>query len=356
MDEKVRFYPVFTGMPDDDYLSRWREHIGQTGRPEDFENVSTNKPTQLENIVLLSEEISVPVGRRPGGERVPCPFCATTSPKFIRGRMALFPDEKAVRFIGHRCAETHFGENFRHAERAFRRQTACRSYIDMWSEIGREESGLQVFVGQMSAVADDIQFARDQFDKQAKGFRTFLHRELAQTDGELFVNSDLGMTDRLGSTVIQKMSIGTAAGLRLLADGYDVALDMRQLKAALIDAAKPLPEWAPTSPEHPSTDEILRRGRFVERAMKHMVFALADVEDGTRFFARKNLALIHRWGNRPETPFSQFEMKLSDRQLLVRSDTFVGRHYANVIVPERVTSTDDLPPPPILQTITRKVA
>lgn len=46
------------------------------------------------------------------------------------------------------------------------------------------------------------------------------------------------------------------------------------------------------------------------------------------------MALIQRWGNRPQTPFERFEIKLSDRQVLIRSNTFAGDHYANVILPE----------------------
>lgn len=68
-------FPIFAEQPSEEYLLRWRQHIDVTGYPESFENVSTTKPDQLENIVLLSEEISVPVAKREGGEMIPCPFC-----------------------------------------------------------------------------------------------------------------------------------------------------------------------------------------------------------------------------------------------------------------------------------------
>lgn len=336
MQTSTSFHPIFPSVPNDEYLARWRECIARTGRPEDFEGVSTNKPTQLENIVLLSEEIKVPVGLRPGGDKVPCPFCATTAPKFIRGRMAYFPDEQAVRFVGHRCAQTHFGDNFKHAERTFRRQMACRSYIDLWKEVAEQRSGLVQFVEPLSAIAEDLHFTIEQLDGHARGFRTFLHTELAQTDGELFLRSDLGMTDRLGNAVVQSKSIGKAAGLRFLWEGYSAARDLRQMKSALADSEHPLPEWHATSPEHPATDEIIRRGRMLEKALRNMLPALADIQDGIGFFAPKNVGLIHRWGNRPQTPFAKFEFGLAGRQLLVRCRSIAGEYFANVLIPDGV--------------------
>ncbi|CAN7370017.1 hypothetical protein [Aminobacter ciceronei] len=349
-------HPVFEGQPSDDYLERWRQHTATTGRPEDFECVSTSRPTQHDNIVLLSEEITVPVLLRPGGERVPCSFCAPGSPKFIRGRMAYFPDEKTVRFVGHQCAATHYGENFRHAERLFRRQQACRDYFDTWQEIGARREALAQFVARMAKIAADLQFVRDQLDEQAKGYCEFLQRELAQTNGELFIDADLGMKDRTGNAVIQRKSIGRASGLKFLAYGYDVKRDVRHLQTALTDAAQPLPDWSPTTPEHPATDEILKRGRMVARAMRSMLATLASIDDGQRFFARKNLLLLHRWGNRPNTPFARFEISVDGRQVLFRSDSFAGLHYANVVVPEGTHTA--LPPAndPDVVFIERKVA
>lgn len=342
MPSKAQFFPVFEEMPSDEFIAKWREYITETGCPENFENVSTTKPTQIENIILLSEEISVPISLRPGGERVPCPFCAVGSPKFIRGRMAYFPDERAVRFVGHRCAATHFGENFQHAERLFRRQRACREYFDLWQEVANRRGALVQFVGNLSKIAMDLQFVRDQMEEQAAGYCQFLHRELAQTDGELFVDADLGMTDRSGNAVIQRKSIGKADGLKFLAEGYDVARGVRLLQSALSDAENPLAEWSPTSPEHAATEDVLKRGRIVEKAMRSMLVILASIGDGQTFLVRKNLLLLHRWGNRPSTPFIRFEISVDGRQVLFRSESFAGAHYANVIVPEGTNNS--LPP------------
>lgn len=356
METSTKFHPVFPTLPSDEYLAEWRNFISTTGRPEDFDGVSTNKPTQLEDIVLLSEEISVPVGLRPGGEKVPCPFCATAAPKFKRGRMAYFPDEHAVRFIGHRCAQTHFGENFKHAERLFRRQQACRTYLDMWKEVGEQRASLLQFTIPLLSIAEDLQFTLQQLDENARGFRAFLHTELAQTDGEIFITSDLGMKDRLGNAVVQSKAIGKAVGLRFLWEGYSAARDLSQLKSALSHTEHPLPRWEATSPEHPATDEIIKRGRALEKALRTILPTLGDVRDAMEFFAPKNVALISRWGNRPQTPFVKFEFRLSDRQLLIRVRSIAGEYFANVLLPDSVLKNVALPAPPQMDFLERKAA
>lgn len=332
MDFADRFFPVFDAMPSDEYTARWREHISNTGTPEGFESVSTTRPAQLEHISLLSEEIIVPIKLRAGVDRVPCPFCAPGSPKFIRGRMAYFPDERAVRFIGHKCAQSHFGENFKHAEAAFRRQTLCRQYIDLWKEIGPAYEVMAGVLDLMLKSASDLQYVRDELDHQAPGFANFLHRELAQVRGELFVKLDLGVKDRNGNAVIQEKLIGTAAGLKFLSRGYNVEKQVRQAKSALATAEVDLPKWEPSSPEHPATTEILKRGRLVENSIQRIPRTISDINDGLLFLQKRNLFLIHQWGNRMDTPFARFEIKNDDRQLRVRSNSFAGDHYANVII------------------------
>jgi len=351
-----RFFPVFDTMPSDEFITRWREHTSNTGMPEEFESVSTTKPAQLENINLLSEEIAVPIKLRPGEDRVPCPFCAPGSPKFIRGRMAYFPDEKAVRFIGHKCAQSHFGDNFKLAEAVFRRQTMCRQYIELWREIGPRYGDMERFLDVMSKSAVDLQFVRDQLDKQATGFAGFLHGELAQVRGELFVKLDLGIKDRNGTAVIQEKLIGTAAGLRFLSRGYDVEKRIRQTRSALSTVEVELPEWIPSSPEHPATAEILKRGRLVEKSIQRIPGLLADINDGLLFLRRKNLSLIHQWGNRMDTPFARFEIKSDDRQMQVRSNSFAGDHYANVLIPAAAKLAPVKTPDPAIEQLIRMVA
>lgn len=352
----LKHVPVFPARPTDAYLLEWRDWIAATGAPEKFKNVSTSKPTQIDNIVLLSEEISVPVGRREGGGMVPCPFCSPTEPKFKNGRMAYFPDEKVVRFVGHRCAESHFGENYRAAEHAFRRQQGCQRYQALWQTAAPHLDGLAAYLAELASCADRFQLVRERLDQQAVGFSEFLHTELAQTGGDLSIMEDLGMKDRHGEAVIQKRSLGVAAGLRFLAHDFDVAGILRRARMGEQALRVPLPEWKAETPEHPATDAILKAGRGVERVLKAVPAARDGMLDAQAFLKGKNLALIQRWGSHPASPFSRLEIKRDERQLFVRSNTYRGQHYANVLVPPE--TADPLPSVPaaftaILETIIR---
>lgn len=346
--ENTTHIPAFMRQPDDAFLLSWREHIHLTGYPENFHQVSTSRPEQMHNIILLSEEIKVPVSLREGGDRVPCPFCSPGSPKFERGRMAYFPDESVVRFVGHKCAKTHFGENYASAERIFQRQMRCRGYIKLWSEIVGINSAISAVLAAVEPAADAIETVRERIEEQAPGFCAFLQRELAQTDGELTVLEDLGQKDRAGNAVLQRRIIGTAAGLSFLKLDARPCRVLRTARAALAKTSIALPDWKAASPEHAATDDILRLGRGVAKALRDIPEAIDVVRDGQAFLRAKNVALIHRWGNRTDTPFTLFHMDRNGRQLTIRVSSYAGRFFASPlaasdhltdILPERQDGT-----------------
>jgi hypothetical protein len=345
-------FPIFAEQPSEQYLLRWRQHIDITGYPETFENVSTTKPDQLENIVLLSEEISVPVAKREGGEMIPCPFCSRDSPKFKRGRMAWFPDEKTTRFIGPRCAQTHFGENYRFAERMFARQDKCRQYLRLWKELGDHRSDLADLVDTILTASGDAQYLRDRIEEDAPGFGEFLHRELAQTKGALKVLEDLGGKDRLGNAVMQERVIGTASGLLFLAEGAQAHRAAKRAKMVMSFLENPLPAWEPSTPEHPATEEVLRVGRAVSKALKELPRVRDTLKDAQDFIEAKNIANIHRWGRNPQSGFGSFEMRRDGKQLFIRATTFAGRFYANVLLPKKLSEPIPANDHPMLTLIT----
>lgn len=331
---ETRHYPEFVVRPGDEFVDGWRGHIRDTGEPETFDRVSTSKPTQQHDIVLLSEEIRVPTALRAGGGGVPCPFCSPTSPKFHLGRMAYFAEECVVRFVGHRCARTHFGENYAEAEKLYRRQEAARRYISLWKAVGAERHQAMALIDEMLAVAEQVEKVRRNFDLKAPGWCRELHRELAQTKGDLQVYQDLGMKDRHGKPVIQKKIIGTAAGLEFLREAFAPVAILQMVKKAMEGTAIDLPEWAAVTPEHPMTSDILRLGRNVERALEKFPQARIEIEDAAKFLKRKNVDLLQRWGSSGSSPFLVFEMKMKGGQLIARTASHAGQHYANVPVPD----------------------
>lgn len=333
-------HAVFPSQPDDAFIAAWRTHIEGTGYPELFNNVSTSKPEQDEGIELLSEEILVPVGLREGGSRVPCPFCSRHGPKFERGRMAYFPIEHVVRFIGRHCAIKHFGENYHEAEKRYRQQAACREYIAFWKEMAARRDELEDFFAQIEPVAGNLAFVRRQIDDQAPGFATFLYGELVQSNGELVIVTHTGVKDRHGNAVDERKSIGRAVGRSLLAREFDPKKAIDKAKAAMHDLNVDLPDWSPD--DHETTMAIVNRGWKSVKGLRYLVELRTELADAQRFLEPKNLRLIERWANDPSSPIVSLTLRRDGKQLLIRSDSYAGKHYSNAIVPE--TAFAALPP------------
>lgn len=327
--EQDNHFPEFGRQPDEAYLQEWRNHIQETGYPERFDRVSSSRPEQMHNIVLLSEEIRVPTSIRDGGERVPCPFCSPGSPKFARGRMAYFPDESVVRFVGHRCAKSHFGENYAAAERLFDRQMRCRRYVGLWSEVNERRGEIGDLLDVAEPVAAAVEDVRERIEEQAPGFCSFLRRELAQSKGELTILEDLGQKDRAGNAVFQRTIIGTAAGLSYLETDARPLKVIRDARASLAKTSIDLPAWSATSPEHEATQDILRLGRGVAKCLRGVPEAIEVLRDAQAFLKARNIALIQRWGARSDSPFALFQMERSERQISIRVRSFAGNFFAS---------------------------
>jgi hypothetical protein len=269
-----------------------------------------------------------------GGEDVPCPFCSPEKPKFGRGRMAYFPRESVIRFVGHRCAKTHFGENYATAEQQFRRQETARRYIQLWKAVATDKDKIAELLETLLAVGEKVELVRREMERTAPGICKELYRELSNTAGELRVTDDLGMRDRHGKVVRQTQVIGTGAGLAFLRASFAPVKVVRRAKAALAATEFELPEWEPMTPEHQATEDILKLGRNLEKSLQDLPDARDAIEDAGRFLSAKNIRLLNRWGSAPSSPYAAFEMKTRGKQLVVRIRSFTGRYYANATVPE----------------------
>lgn len=355
LDNQARHCPVFAVQPSDTYVREFREHIALTGYPETFRHVSTSKPGTGDNLVFLSEEITVNVDLREDGRRVPCPYCSGNHPKFKTGRIAWFPDEQAVRFIGHFCARTHNPEGYSAAERRFRIHAACRRYIALWPDLQARRPVLLEFVNALRGVADDAQFIREKLDHDAPRFADYFRNEIAQKGGELFVTENLGMKDRNGNAVVQRKSIGRAQGMSLFDEDFEPKTALRLCMLAINDLSLPLPQWKPTMEKDEPTNEILRRGGAMEKAIRQLAIIRDGLADAQQFFEAKNLRAITRWATAADNgAFSEFELKRDARQLLLRARSLKGAFYANIMVPE--TTFDKLPDAAVVTMIERPIS
>ncbi|MEY9328261.1 hypothetical protein [Sinorhizobium fredii] len=331
-----RYFPIFERVPDEAFVAAWREHVQATGYPERFDQVSTAKPHNLADVRLLSGELRVPVLLREGQSWVPCPLCTPNSPKFKTGRMAWFPHEKTVQFIGHECAKNHIGEDYRKAEERFSQELKCRRYIKQWGQLQHRLRALNYLVDRLLPIASALETCRYQLDKDAPGFALFLHRELRWSAGAITIMEDNGLKDERGRGILERRDLGTVQGLDFLEGDGQPAAALKKHKATLEDIERPLPEWRADSDDPASTEEILQRGSKGVGVLNKLRQALASIDSARRFLEAPNLLLLERWAQHGESPFASLEFSREGNRVFLRSETFEARHYSNIIVPKEL--------------------
>lgn len=312
-------FPVFSSRPSVDFVRRWHRHIEHTGEPETFEYISRDRPARGAQVRLLSSDIAVPLDKR-GGERVPCPLCSPSSPKFGTGRMAWFPEEKAARFIGHTCAKRYLGENYRIAERQFRIEQACQAYQDIWSGAAEKLDALEAFASALAVPAKALQFTRDYLNTRAPGFADFLFRDRMNNPGRLPFASGL------------RAASGELQGLAFLSPSFAPGALLSSLRAACAELSKPLPEWTVAEGENCAAKEIMRRGRRVNVALKSLPTGCDDLTSAQEFLQPGNLRTLERWAGSGLSPFDTLTIRWQSNRIILRSATWAGAHYCELLV------------------------
>lgn len=163
------------------------------------------------------------------------------------------------------------------------------------------------------------------------------------------------MKDRNGNTVVQRKSIGRAKGMSLFDEDFEPKTALRLCMLAINDLSLPLPQWKPTMEKDEPTNEILRRGSAMEKAIRQLAIIRDGLADAQQFFEAKNLRAITRWATAADNgAFSEFELKRDARQLLLRARSLKGAFYANIMVPE--TTFDKLPDAAAVTIIERPIS
>ncbi|MDK1494007.1 hypothetical protein QN219_28910 [Sinorhizobium sp. 7-81] len=337
---ETRHFPIFDQKPSEDFVNAWREHTDATGYPELFDKVSTAKPHNLADVYLLSGEIQVKTHLREGGSWVPCPLCQPNSPKFKLGRLAWFPHELTVLFIGNDCAKNHIGEDYRRAEERFSQESKCRRYIKQWDQLQERLPALHYLVKELLPIASALETCRYQLDKDASGFASFLYRELRWSAGVITVTEDSGLRDQHGRGILEKRDLGKVQGLEFLdGDGRPAAALKKHLET-LEDIARPLPEWRADSDDDPATtDDILKRGSKGVSVLKKLRQARESIASARRFLDAPNLTLLERWAQYGESPFASLEFRREGNRVFLRSETFEARHYSNITIPKELDAS-----------------
>lgn len=306
----------FTERPSDDYLRRWREHIEATGEPETFEGVSLGRAPRNVPVRLLSEVMAVPIGKRPNADRVPCPQCSPEKPKFVNGRMAYFPGEQAVWFIGQVCARKHLGEHFEDADRLFRLERTCEAYQALWPKLQEKRPAITAIVGRIYASARRVQSIRKSLDSRAPGFAQFLHSDLVDKRGLISLSAS------------RKAKTYQVEGMRLLSPGFNPRRLAEKAIDVCDDLRTELPYWRKADGDTPEARDINSRGRAATLCLKEMLELRDDIADAARFVEPANLNLLRQWQASGQTRFDTFVIGARDNQFTLLASAYSGRYEA----------------------------
>ncbi|MDH0114059.1 hypothetical protein N7379_06175 [Rhizobium pusense] len=355
-------YAVFDRRPDDTYIEQWREHIKATGSPEAFDYVSMTRPYDMEGATLLSGDIDVPLDKREDEAMVPCPLCRPNSPKFKIGRMAWFPPDKTVLFIGNACAKRHMGREYHVADKRFKKEAAAKVLLEAWAEIQRRRSELIDFGNKMLPVAAVLEKAKKQFRAEAPEFLNFMHGEFVAKGGRIAKVEYTGYRNERGKKVYETRQIGTLVGSDFLLS-YNSLQSIRSAIATLETAGKALPAWSPDDPDTSRLEDALAVGNKAVRAVHALRDARANLHDARQFIHENNIDLFQRWADMEESPFAMLNIRWKGSWLFLNVAAFFGAEKMGFQVaqelfsplPSLETSKFDLPGFPFVSRIKGRI-
>jgi len=323
-------HPVFASRPSDEFVTQWARHTSTTGHPETFDNVSTSRPQNIEGLVLLSGEIEVPVQKRTDGEDVPCPICSPEKPKFRHGRMAWFPSDQTVQFIGNRCARRHFGDAFTEAEQRFKMVDRLQRLQRRWGALRGNLDDIHEFVQSALPVINGIRTLRQRLDENAPKFASAVYWRLAREDGQITDLVVTGAIDQRGNQQAARVVLGVVEGYEFFEAGLSSSLETARAVAAIEDLGTDLPAWSAEAADGEAEREILARGRAADTALSDIVSMLERAVRCQRILSQQSMATMVT--HHALLGLSSLEMRIETNQLIIRAESFEGNHFARELL------------------------
>lgn len=99
---------VFDAPPSKSLVDDLRDYVRREGTPDLWQWHLHTKPPKGIAPQIIAKDITVPESLRSQVGKAPCPICSLGGPKYFSGMLAWFPEENALRVIGHECGVRYF--------------------------------------------------------------------------------------------------------------------------------------------------------------------------------------------------------------------------------------------------------
>lgn len=328
--DQLSHNPNHLGRPSDAYIEGWVQHINDTGYPESYDGVSNSQPTGDGDVRLLSGEIRVPILRREGGERVPCPICHPRQPWFQIGRAAWFPDEQVVRFIGHDCAKKHLGERYAAADKRYLDERRVKQLAYRHGEVAHHADRLEELLLACIRQAEAMENLRKALDygPKSKGLSTLLFNELGRNSGHLEVGQDTGVKDAFGKPIYAKRTFCVVRGAEFFQRPFVPHIEASTLLETVQQLRDPLPFWDAAEPDADAEREIVQRGSDADRLPDKTAKLIGLLREAQMFFKPDNMQMVEDWGADDSSGFSSLVCRVVGAELRITTISFSGYKFA----------------------------
>lgn len=291
--------PDFASAPTGLVISAFRDWLKETGRPEDFPQISTSRPPKDTDLSLLHGPFRVNRSLRPAGSLVPCPICQPTSPKYLEGYLVWCQASKAIYAIGIECGQGHFGKGaFARAEADLVRKNRDRKIEDELIE-------RLPFVPTLLSWATGWSAGASESDRLARDFKRFCptlftHLKTALRGGD-DLTVQLEAAGRFASRGVGVEVVHRIRGGVWLASSPDLAkrLGILQRQLETIDFGNDPDAVFLRLADFGQTD-LRDAHKWLLSCLKAIEYLNPRLLAGAEFLSAENLVGLERWANHPQ--------------------------------------------------------
>jgi hypothetical protein len=293
------YRPDFPSAPTGLIISAFKEWIKETGRPEDFPQISTSRPPKDTELSLIYGPFRINRSLRIDGTLVPCPICRPFSPKYLEGYLVWCRASKAIYAIGIECGQDHFGKGaFAQAEADLLRKNRERQIEDELIERLPFVPVLGEWASAWAAAASESdQLARD-FRRRCPTLFTHLKNALRGTDDLVVQIETAGRsTSRaMGTEIVHRVR-----GAVWLAGTPDLSkrLGMLQRQLESINLGSDPDDVYLRLADFGQTD-LKAAHRWLLSCLKAIEYLHPRLLAGAAFLSAENLAGVEKWANHPQ--------------------------------------------------------